>query len=216
MKTCYIFGALNTEITDFSPTEEDLIIAADAGYNIIKKLNIKPHFLVGDFDSLKTVPEDENIIKHPKEKDDTDTLLAVKIGLEKGYKIFKIYGILGGRLDQTVASLQTASYIAENGGIAMIFDGTSTVTAIKNSAVSFNENMSGTVSVFAFAGIAKGVTLSGLFYPLNNAEITPTFPLGVSNEFITGKKSKIEVKRGILTIIYNGKPNNLIFGGFYE
>ncbi len=206
MKTCYIFGALDCSVPDFTPQENDLIIAADGGYSTLKKLNIKPDLVVGDFDSLGNVPENENIIKHPVKKDDTDTLLAVKIGLEKGYKTFVIYGAIGGRLDHTVATIQTATYLAENGGIAYIYDGNSTITAIKNSSINFSENAKGYVSVFALSGIAKGVTIKGLLYELNNAELTPSFPLGVSNEF-TGKESEISITDGVLTIIFEGNKD---------
>ena len=203
MNTCYIFGALDTEIVDFNPQGTDLIIAADGGYSTLKKLNIKPNLVVGDFDSLGETPKDETVIKHPIKKDDTDTLLAVKIGLEKGYKTFVIYGAVGGRLDHTVATIQTATFVAENGGIAYIYDGNHTVTAIKNSSINFKANAKGYISIFALSGIAKGVTIKGLLYTLDNAEITPDFPIGVSNEFI-GKESEISVKDGVLTIIFEG------------
>ena len=203
MYICYIFGALNTHITDFKTQESDLIIAADGGYSTLKKLNIKPDLVVGDFDSLGEAPENENVIKHPVKKDDTDTLLAVKIGLEKGYKSFVIFGAIGGRLDHTIATIQTATFVAENGGIAYIYDGTHTVTAIKNSSIKFSKDAKGYVSIFALSCVAKGVTINGLLYELNDAEITPYFPVGVSNEFI-GKESKISVTDGILTIIFEG------------
>ena len=206
MNTCYIFGALNTEIVDFNPQENDLIIAADGGYSTLKKLNIKPDLVVGDFDSLGEAPKDETVIKHPIKKDDTDTLLAVKIGLEKGYKTFVIYGAVGGRLDHTVATIQTATFVAENGGIAYIYDGNHTVTTIKNSSINFKANAKGYISIFALSGVAKGVTIKGLLYELNDAEITPSFPIGVSNEFIS-KESEISVKDGILTIIFEGTHN---------
>ena len=203
MNICYIFGALDTPITDFKTQESDLIIAADGGYSTLKKLNIKPDLVVGDFDSLGEAPENENVIKHPVKKDDTDTLLAVKIGLEKGYKSFVIFGAIGGRLDHTIATIQTATFVAENGGIAYIYDGKHTVTAIKNSTINFKDNAKGYISIFALSGVAKGVTINGLLYELNDAEITPYFPVGVSNEFI-GKESKISVTDGILTIIFEG------------
>ena len=205
---CYIFGALDCSIEDFKPNENDLIIAADGGYSTLKKLNIKPHLVVGDFDSLGKIPEDENVIKHPKKKDDTDTLLAVKTGLQKGYKTFVIYGAVGGRLDHTVATLQTATYIAENGGIAYIYDNNYTVTAIKNSSINFKTDAKGYISVFALSGVAKGVSIDGLLYELSDAEITPHFPIGVSNEFI-GEESEISVKDGVLTIIFEGNKNSI-------
>ena len=206
MKTCYIFGALDCSPVDFKPQENDLIIAADGGYRTLKKLNIKPDLVVGDFDSLGVIPENESIVKHPVKKDDTDTLLAIKIGLEKGYKSFVIYGAVGGRLDHTVATIQAAAFVAENGGTAYIYDGNYTVTAIKNSAIKFKASSKGYISVFALSGIAKGVTIKGLLYELNNAEITPSFPLGVSNEFI-GKDSEISIADGVLTIIFEGNKD---------
>lgn len=206
MNTCYIFGALDTPIAEFKPQKNDLIIAADGGYSTLKKLNIKPDLVVGDFDSLGEAPENENVIKHPIKKDDTDTLLAVKIGLEKGCKTFVIFGAIGGRLDHTIATIQTATFVAENGGIAYIYDGAHTVTAIKNSSIKFSKDAKGYVSIFALSGVAKGVTINGLLYELNDAEITPHFPVGVSNEFI-GKESEIIVKDGILTIIFEGSRN---------
>lgn len=206
MNICYIFGALDTPVADFKPQESDLIIAADGGYSTLKKLNIKPDLVVGDFDSLGEAPENENVIKHPIKKDDTDTLLAVKIGLEKGYKTFVIFGAIGGRLDHTIATIQTATFVAENGGIAYIYDGNHTITAIKNSSINFKANAKGYISIFALSGVAKGVSIDGLLYELSDTEITPHFPLGVSNEFI-GKESEIIVKDGILTIIFEGSRN---------
>lgn len=197
-----------TELDSFTPSCDDLIIAADGGYKTLKKMNIKPHLVVGDFDSLGEIPENETIIKHPVQKDDTDTLLAVKTGFNKGYKRFVIYGALGGRLDQTVATLQTASFIAENGGFPLICDPIYTVTAIKNSAINFKSTAMGIISVFALNGKCSGVTIDGLFYTLSDYEITSEFPIGVSNEFI-GKESKIAVKNGILTIIFEGKPGDI-------
>ena len=206
MKTCYIFGAAECTFDGFLKKNGDLIIAADGGYATLKKLNIKPDLVVGDFDSLGTVPKNESIIKHPIKKNDTDTLLAVKIGLEKGFKEFVIYGAVGGRLDHTIASLQTAAFIAENGGRAYICDSTHTITVIKNSSISFKKKSSGIVSLFALSGIAEGVTIDGLLYTLNDARLTPDFPLGVSNEFID-KESTISVKDGVLTIIFEGDLN---------
>jgi thiamine pyrophosphokinase len=208
MSICYIFGSALGDSKNFAPTENDLVIAADAGYLKIKELGFTPDLAVGDFDSLSEIPTDTEIIKHPVKKDDTDTLLAVKIGLEKGYKSFVIFGAIGGRLDHTIATIQTATFVAENGGIAYIYDGNHTVTAIKNSTINFKDNAKGYISIFALSGVAKGVSIKGLLYELNDAEITPYFPVGVSNEFI-GKESKISVTDGILTIIFEG-PKDLV------
>ena len=51
---------------------------------------------------------------------------------------------------------------------------------------------------------AAGVTLKGLYYPLENGTLTPGFPLGVSNHF-TGEPAKISVEDGSLLVIWEGK-----------
>ena len=117
---CYIFGAIPIDSFNLKINENDIVIAADAGIINVRKFNIKPDYIIGDFDSLGYTPTDSNTIIHPIEKDDTDTMLAVKLGFKKGYKDFRIFGGIGGRLDHTFANIQTASYIAEN---ADDFDG---------------------------------------------------------------------------------------------
>ncbi len=212
MKTCYIFGALEVVDFNFTINSEDLIIAADAGLKNTEKFNIVPDYIVGDFDSLELTPKGANVIKHPVEKDETDTILAVNIALEKGYGNFIIYGCLGGRLDQTVASIQTAAYIAEKGGTAVFIDDETHLTVIKNSKIQFTDNNKGIISVFACSGTASGVSEHNLFYELNNVDLTPDYPLGVSNEFI-GKNAIISVNDGKLCVIWNGKEGKWLIGG---
>lgn len=211
MKKCLIFGALDVKAPKIDFNDIGLTIAADAGFKTLKKYNITPNLIVGDFDSSGEKPVGDNVIIHPTRKNDTDTLLAIKIGLEKGYKEFLVFGCIGGRLDQTIASIQTAAFVTEQGGNAIFFDEDIRVTVIKDSSISFSEENSGTISVFAISGKANGVTESNLLYTLDEAEITPDFPLGVSNEFI-GKASLIKVTDGKLCIIWNGKNGSYSLG----
>ncbi len=212
MKTCYIFGSLDVSNFDYQITTEDLVIAADAGFKNTNKFNINPDYIVGDFDSLEYTPQGTNVIKHPVQKDETDTILAVNLGLEKGYKNFVIYGCLGGRLDQTVASIQTASYIAENGGNAVFIDDETHLTVLKDDRINFTPDNKGLISVFACSGKALGVSECNLLYELNNAELTPDYPLGVSNEFI-GKNASVSVNDGKICVIWNGKYGKWLIGG---
>ncbi len=208
MAKCYIFGAVEGTVSDFKPQKSDLVIAADAGYLTLKKMGIKPNIVIGDFDSLGEEPENENTVRHPEIKDDTDTMLSIKAGLKKGFKDFVIYGCLGGRLDQTIASIQSASFILKNGGKCVLCEHNFCVTVIENESLCFKENSVGLISVFALNGVAKGVNLSGLKYPLINATVTPDFPIGVSNEF-TGEKATVSVDEGILTVMWRGSIENI-------
>ncbi len=204
MKTCYIFGAAQGNPQNLKILKNDLLIAADGGYETVKKLKLKPDILLGDFDSLGFIPEFEGeIIKHPTIKDDTDTMLAIKTGLNRGFKRFVLYGCTGKRLDHTLANIQALSYIANHSAQGFIFGDGYCITAIKNGKLTFKPRDRGNVSVFSLGDGAEGVNIKGLFYELDNASINYDFPLGISNEFI-GKSSEISVQKGILTIIWDG------------
>ena len=86
MKTCVIFGAAEFEALVAPVTENDLVIAADGGVIHVEKLGIQPDVILGDFDSLGYVPQGARV--YPVEKDDTDSMLAVRLGLEAGCKRF--------------------------------------------------------------------------------------------------------------------------------
>jgi thiamine pyrophosphokinase len=202
MKLCCIVGAGPSELYIENGA---FIIAADAGIEKLNKAGIVPDLIMGDFDSYGTRPSGENVRVFPVEKYDTDTMLALKEAISLGYDTVIISGGLGGELDHTMANLQTLLYACENGINAFLTDGITTATVISDSITLGSEN-SGRCSVFAFGGEAKGVTISGLKYEASGINLSPSFPLGVSNHFV-GKEAKISLESGRLLIIYNGKPN---------
>ena len=138
-------------------------------------------------------------------------MLAVKKGLELGCGEFLLYGSLDGpRLDHTVANFQTLQYLADRGATGYLVGKDHIVTVVKNGGISFAPTATGILSVFCMGENARGVTLTGLQYPLENGTLTPGFPLGVSNHF-TGKQAEILVKNGSLLIIFsrkNGLPES--------
>ena len=214
-KVCYIFGSCEAAQNAFDLTrnrENALFIAADNGFNEMKRIAITPDIILGDFDSAPLTEEMKNcgasIVRHPVEKDDTDLMLAIKVAFERGYRDFIIFGCLGGdRFDHSIATLQSLAYIASHGGKATAFGKGDNgkvlcATVIKDSRIEFSSEMSGYVSVFSTVEKSEGVTLKGLKYPLTGATVSSFFPLGVSNAF-TGEQSSIEVKNGTLLILYN-------------
>ncbi len=199
MNRCFIFAALNTENLIEKPTENDLVIACDKGLLNSDRLGIKPDIIIGDFDSLGFTPKGENVVLLPVRKDDTDVGYAIKYALASGYKEFIVYGAVGGSLDHTLANIQLGSYIAENGGRGVFYGKDGNVTVIKNSAAHF-KNAIGRVSVLSISDKSEGVTLKGLDYPLNNATLLSSFPLGLGNAFLGD--AEISVKNGTLAIIW--------------
>lgn len=199
---CYIAGAMPLEpALAPQPNEGDLVIAADGGYASLTKLGVTPHLVVGDFDSLGRVPEHPEVHRLPCEKDDTDTGYAIKTALARGYTRFVLLGGMGGRLDHTVANLQLLGYLAEQGAVGILAGKGQAATVVTNGSFTFPAACSGYCSVFCQSGTARGVTLEGLKYPLTDAQLTESFPIGVSNEFL-GVPARVRVKDGALLLIW--------------
>lgn len=199
---CYIIGASGNEREiSFRKADSDYVIAADGGYDLLMRNNIYPDVLIGDFDSVNSEINHKNIIKHPIEKDDTDSFLAYKYGYDKGYRTFVVYGGMGGRFDHTVANLQMLCNMAKNGARGFLLDDNTVVTAICNSKIRFSCENSGKFGVFAHGKDAEGVSLKGVKYSIENAVITTDFPVGVSNEFV-GNDAEVSVTDGVLLIIW--------------
>lgn len=177
------------------------VIAADKGLLQLRDRGSEPDLVVGDFDSLGYVPQARELVRHPVEKDDTDMMLAVREGLRRGFRTFLLYGGLGGRLDHTLANVQTLAFLASHGARGLLFGEGTALLLLENGAVRFPASMQGTLSVFCFGDRAEGVTEAGLHYPLENAELTNSFPLGVSNAFC-GRESEVSVQKGKLLLLW--------------
>lgn len=207
MKRCVIFCAAGFSglLEPIGP--QDCILAADGGLVHVQALGITPTHILGDFDSLGYVPE--SALVWPVEKDDTDTMLAVRRGLALGYEEFLLYGSLDGpRLDHTVANFQTLQFLADRGARGYLIGKDYIVTVVKNGKMTFSARAEGILSVFCMGAAAQGITLSGLQYPLEDGTLEPGFPLGVSNHFL-GQPAAIRVEDGSLLVLYdrtNGLP----------
>lgn len=203
MGNCVIFCAGGFDDLVEPICDGDFVIAADGGLAHLKKIHREPEVILGDFDSLGYVPEGAKVF--PVEKDDTDSMLAVRRGLELGYRQFVLYGALDGpRIDHTVANFQTLQFLADHGAVGYLVGLSQIATVVKNGQFCLSAAEEGIVSVFCMGPDAKGVTIKGLQYSLTDGVLSAGFPLGVSNHFV-GKKVEISVKNGSLLIIYDRK-----------
>ena len=270
MPTCYIVGAGDFTPRGFAPVPGDLVLAADGGYRALYSLGYMPDLLLGDFDSLGDLPlpPDLPVLRFPARKDDTDTGLALRHGLDRGYRDFALYGCAGGRVDHLLANLQSMARVSRLGAAIRLaapeYDAwaltgpapdtsapdtlephasashasapdasASHISASHASAPStpasdasaphisaphtsgpaphapdgpaatltLPDRPGGTlVSVFCHGDRAEGVTLTGLSYPLDGADLTGDFPLGVSNRRLEGQPATVSVRRGTLLI----------------
>ena len=195
---CYIVGAGNF-YGELSPKDGDLIIAADGGFDTLKKMGITPHLIIGDMDSIESDASVEKLV-FPVKKDETDTYLAYFEGVRRGYCEFVIFGGVGGRDDHTLANYSLLLYGKERRHNIKIVGERCDVFAIKNEAVCVSGRPEAHFSAFAFGGCANGVTIRGLEYEAEGISLTPEFPLAVSNRFLD-KEASIEVSDGTLIIM---------------
>lgn len=178
----------------------DFVIAADAGYLHAQTYGIRPHLIVGDFDSSADPGAlDIPIERFPVHKDDTDCMLAVRRGLAQGCRSFVILGGLGGRLDHTLANLQTLAFLADHGATGWLRGEAAAVTLLRKGSIILPKP-GGYLSLFALGGTCRGITLRGTEYPLENALLTPNFPLGVSNHIVE-ETAHITVEEGDLFLV---------------
>ncbi len=189
--------------------KDAFIIAADGGLEKLALSGLSPDLVIGDFDSLGVSPVGDNVIAFPPEKDDTDTMLAIKEALKRGYEKIYISGGVGGRLDHTVANLQSLIFAAKFGTEAYLCSENETVTVLNGTSAEFSSDSKGKISVFSFGDSATGVNISGLKYNTVGASISNMFPIGVSNEFVEGIPARISAESGIIAIIWDGVPDDV-------
>lgn len=203
MGKCIVFCAAEFDRLACPIEPEDYVIAADGGLQHTQALGIEPQEILGDFDSLGYIPQDARVF--PVEKDDTDAMLAARRGLALGFREFLYYGSLDGkRLDHTVANYQTLQYLADHGARGYLVGQDFLVTVVKEGRIFFPEGTEGLISVFCLGADALGVSLRGLYYPLEGGTLTAGFPLGVSNHF-TGAPAEISVEEGSLLVMWERK-----------
>ena len=204
---CIIIGAGDLTMGELSVQEDDYVIAVDGGLSYCGILEVEPDLIIGDFDSvseqeklaIEALQEEipERIVALPVEKDDTDMLAALKKGLELGYRDFRIYAGTGGRFDHTLANIQCLLYLKNQDATGYLVDGTGMILVLQNEAVHLNKKLEGTLSLFALGKEAKGVTIQGMKYTLEDYTLTNDYPIGISNEFI-GEEACISVEDGEL------------------
>ena len=200
MKTCIIFCAAGFDGLLFPIPEGALVIAADGGLRHTDVLGLAPDVILGDFDSLGYIPADSRV--YPVEKDDTDAMLAVRVGLERGCDAFFFYGAMDGpRLDHTIANFQTLGYLATHGARGTLIGRDYIATVLSAESLEFSGEATGILSLFCL-GEAAEVSIEGLKYGLDHGTLTPDFPLGVSNHF-EGKPAKITVHSGLVLALWD-------------
>ena len=199
-RRCVIFGSGESRGAAYSPRIGDILIAADGGYNALRRRKLRPDWVIGDFDSLGFVPKGKNVRVVPREKDDPDLILAIRCGLEAGCREFALYGATGTRFDHSYANVLALRYLREQGALGRIVTPDAELFVMISERVDFPAEERGKLSIFSLSERSLGVTLNGLKYPLADRTLTAREWLGLSNEF-TGVAASISVRDGTLLVV---------------
>lgn len=212
MKRCLILtgGSVDdSAASDFlTKYSYDLMIAVDGGLTAARRLQLKPDYCVGDFDSvskesLEYFREIPGISweTHPPEKDETDTELALHLALRRGAEMIHVFGATGTRMDHTLASIGLLQIPLEAGVSCWLIDGHNRITMI-DSGISLNrsETFGTYVSLIPFTEAVTGVTLEGFKYPLRDYTFVQGNSLGVSNEIVS-EEASITIGGGRMLLI---------------
>jgi thiamine pyrophosphokinase len=182
-----------------------LIICVDGAAYHLKKFGIRPHVLIGDFDSITCEQynyfknQGVEIKKFPIEKDEIDTELAVEYAIDAGCNEIILIGAIGSRFDHTLANIFLLKKMVDKGVRGWIINENNQITLIKDNIILEKENNE-KISLIPFSEKVEGVTTKRLYYPLDNATLETGPTRGISNEF-TDDTAEVSIKRGLLLVI---------------
>ena len=202
MKRCVIVGGAdinNYEYIKSCLRNDDFIVFCDSGLKHLESLQVKPGPIVGDFDSHDNPQLDVETIVLPCEKDDTDTVFAVKGALKRGFDDFLLIGVVGARLDHSLGNVSILLYLNSLGKKGCIIDDYSEMEIVCDKPV-YIENSFKFFSLLNIFGTAKGITIKNAKYPLIDGEITCEYQYGISNE-VVGQTAEVSIKKGKLLLI---------------
>lgn len=182
----------------------DKIVCADAGAAHLKSMGVFPDVLIGDFDSLD--PEDLDFFKHhrvelaphPPDKDATDTELAAMWAFEQNADEIIFLGASGSRLDHTLANIMLLKKMADFHIKARIIDDHNCVYLVRD-RLTLSGSPGEFLSLIPLTEKVSGITLEGLEFPLQNAQMEMGSSLGISNRF-AATEAVISIRQGILIV----------------
>ncbi len=207
-KACIITGGAISEVfladyLDNHPSE--LKIVVDGALEITHRLGVEPDYIVGDFDTvnqeLLEYYENDIILRHPPEKDQTDTELAIETALNSGCDRLVFFGATGSRLDHSLGNIFLLERLLKQGIEAEILNENNKLY-LKNQGFILNrkETEGDFVSLLPLTETVENVTLCGFKYPVEHLTFYREKTLGISNE-ITEDKATVEFSKGTFIVV---------------
>lgn len=202
-KQCVIIGG--AEIKNYNRIHNylgnnDFYIFCDSGLKHMEPLHLTPDLIIGDFDSWMNPKLNAETIVLPHEKDDTDTVYAIKEAMKRGFETFLLIGAAGQRLDHTLVNVYALLMLDSAGKKARLVDDYSEMEIISQHPAHIADTFP-YFSLLNISGTAKGITIENAKFPLTDGEITSEYQYATSNEVLPGKTAKVSIRTGKLLLI---------------
>jgi thiamine pyrophosphokinase len=184
------------------------VIAADSGVEHALALGLHVDLVVGDLDSASPAAVERAaaagaiVERHPAAKDATDLELALDAALAMGTSRIHVLGGHGGRLDHLLANVLLLAR-PEHAGVAITARMGAARVAVVRDAAELHGPIGDVVTLLPVHGAARGVTTSGLLYPLDAEDLAPGTTRGVSNELVHDPAT-VTLAAGVLVAIQPG------------
>ncbi|MFL6206774.1 MAG: thiamine diphosphokinase [Acidimicrobiales bacterium] len=185
------------------------VVAADSGVEHALALGLHVDLVVGDLDSAspaaveRAVAAGASVERHPAAKDATDLELALDAAREMGATRIHVLGGHGGRLDHLLANVLLLARPEHAGVTTTARMGPARLTVVRGSA-ELDGPIGDLVTLLPAHGIARGVTTTGLLYPLSAEDLRPGTTRGVSNELVD-HTATVTLADGVLVAIQPGQ-----------
>lgn len=194
-----IIGSGNFSKRALSLTGDNFFtICADGGYDYALEYGIIPDIVIGDMDSVKEEITQKTLI-FPKEKNETDSEIAINYAIENGFRELVMTGFTGSRLDHTLNNILLLKMAYEKGAEAVIVDENNEIYYL-DKKLTLDANPGEFLSIIPIDGDVFGVTAENVKYPLNDETLYFGKSRGISNEFL-GQTCTITVKSGSAIVI---------------
>lgn len=188
------------------PRAGDLVIAADGGANWCVAWDWQPDLVIGDMDSIDAAVAEQlrsaavPFVQFPAEKDETDLELALRAAVERGADEIIVAAALGGRIDHMLGNLALLALPLLAAVQVQMVDGGQSIWPVRERLV-VDGAAGDTLSLIPFGGDASGVSVAGVHWPLENADLPVGPSLGISNRLI-GSQAVVTVRAGALLAIH--------------
>jgi len=183
----------------------DLIIGVDGGTRYAHILNLTPDIIIGDMDSLTDLDRQKfnkaEYMRYPVDKDETDLELALQYVVKMKVEKIVMIGVMGGRMDMTIANIMLISQIKMATHLIEIWHGEQTGFVINPPGKAVYGHTGDTISIIPLNGVASAVTTKGLKYALNNENLFQGSVRGISNMF-TESSAHIILDSGLLLAVH--------------